>query len=53
MYRFLLLKLVGAVGFEPTTSRLSGATGHKPAALPIELRPRQTEIICRAYAVLV
>lgn len=31
--------LVGTVGFEPTTCRLSGATGYKPAALPLSYVP--------------
>ena len=31
--------MVGEVGLEPTTGRLSGATGYKPAALPTELLP--------------
>ena len=31
---------MGAMGLETITSRLSGATGYKPAALPIELHPR-------------
>lgn len=30
--------LVPRVGFEPTTCRLSGATGYKPAALPLSYR---------------
>ena len=31
-------KLVPLVGFEPTTCRLSGATGYKSAALPLSYR---------------
>lgn len=31
--------MVGAEGFEPSTCRLSGATGYKSAALTAELRP--------------
>ncbi len=32
-------KLVGEMGFEPTTGRLSGATEYKPAALPLSYSP--------------
>ena len=35
----LISGMVGEVGIEPTTCRLSGATGYKPAALPLSYSP--------------
>lgn len=42
--------MVGTVGFEPTTCRLSGATGYKPAALPLSYVPGEPESVCQGYS---
>lgn len=40
-----IVGVVGAVGLEPTTSRLSSVTFYKNAALPIELYPRPASVL--------
>lgn len=44
--------MVGAVGLEPTTSRLSVVTGYKPAALPLSYAPCELEMSTEAYSIM-